>query len=110
MTRAQLKDKIGRLVIVIQSNYPQPYPCNSKEYYNHQRSHIRRLRRDSPRNMDVLYWEQSLGLDKWNTEVTVRRTYDWPTKDYITLPRNAMPGRLQTGLDVHVNGPVGKLP
>jgi len=110
VTRKQLADSIKRCVVVYQANYKQTTPCHSREYYRSKRHHIRSLRRHWPTHMDVLYWQNSLGLEEWETFVTKRTTYDWEAQSWIELPRHVLPGYMQTGLNIGMAGPVGRLP
>ncbi len=90
-------------------NYSQSHPTHNRASYYYVRSQIRRLRRDSPQHMDVLWYQQSLGIVPYTTEVTRREAYCWQTKAWYTVGRMCRP-RLHSCLRIAVNAPVNRLP
>lgn len=78
--------------IAYQRNYKQPVAIRGRAAWYQLRSLMRRLRRDNPTNMDVLYYAHSLAMDEWSTAVVCRKV-DW--------------GRVSAS---GITGPVGKLP
>ena len=74
------------------SKYPASW--SSRKRYEYARRRIRRLRHDSPTQMDVLYFERALGLEPEDTQVKVRHF--------------AYAGHFICCIGI--TGPVGKLP
>jgi len=80
--------KFTKIVNAYQRNRKQDRPCQASSYQS-LRQQIRRLRRHSPTHYDVLWYENSLGLDGWSAEVAVLTP---------------------CGYHVGITGPVGTLP
>ncbi len=101
---------IRSLITVYRANYHQGQPTHDRRSYQYVRQQIRELRRHSPRHMDVLWYQTSLGIEPYLVEVTRRTTYSWSEKCWVDLGRGRMPTRSETGLNVGIIGPVGRLP
>ena len=56
---------------------------NAKVAYSELRRSIRRLKRNCPKHMDVAWFEESLGLTKWNDR-PVRRYFDKSRKTILS--------------------------
>lgn len=91
-----------------QANYKQSVAILGRHSHYWLRSRIRFIRRNCPDSMDVKYYADSLALEPYGTDATVRHAYCWQTRAWVKQDRHNT--ATNCPLNVGVIGPVGKLP
>ena len=91
-----------------QANHKQSVAIRGRKAHYGLRSRIRYIRRNCPESMDVSYYADSLALEPYSVDATIRYAYDWQTHAWVKQDRHNTATHCL--LNVGVVGPVGRLP
>lgn len=91
-----------------QANHKQGVAIRGRKQHYALRSQVRRQRRQWTDDPDVTYYADSLTLEPYSVDATIRYAYCWQTKEWVKQDRHNT--ATYCILNVGVVGPVGKLP